>query len=109
MEEHGLARRTDPDTSKAAAMAVKVNRLERVILIYLREYSQVGLTTSDIASMARIPRDSLSPRMKRLVQLQLIVDSGERRAPTIAHSDGRNHPKQIVWRATERGMGVSST
>lgn len=102
MEEHGLARNTDPQTSKDAAMAVNIGNLEGLILVNLRTFQIRGMTTSEIAQRSNTPRDSLSPRMKGLVAKKLIVDSGERRAPTI--DDGRRHPKQIVWQITSEGL-----
>lgn len=111
-----VARRTDPDTSHAAAKVVNVNKLQMVILEQLNEYSQIGLTITEIATSVDKPRDSLSPRMKFLVECELVIDSGNRRAPSHfgleekyrnAKSNGSNPPRrveQIVWLITRAGM-----
>ncbi len=117
----GLARVTDPDTSHAAAKAVNVNPLQMAILEQLNEYSQIGLTMSEIATATGKPRDSLSPRMKALIAAELALDSGNRRAPSHfgleekyrnAMENAKNFKlpmpprrvEQIVWMITRAGM-----
>lgn len=98
-----LARRTDPETSHAAAAVVDVNKLERAVLLHLSHVHMVGLTCSEIALKAQEPRDSISPRMKGLVTKQLVEDSGEKRVPIVPRTEGKRQPKQIIWKITEKG------
>lgn len=77
----GGARRTDPPTSHAAAAKVNVTRLQRIILKTLKAHGP--LTISEVAAANRLPRDSLSPRMKGLVEkLELVQDTGTTAVPS---------------------------
>lgn len=96
LEGHGAARRTDPATSHDAAALVKVSKLHRIILTSLR-YSDCAV--SEIANANDLPRDSLSPRMKFLVDNGLVEDTGGTRIPI----GMRGHRPQTVWRLTEKG------
>lgn len=89
------ARRHDPDTAHAAAAALSgseaLARLQRLVRNTLATHPE-GLTSFEIAELNGIERDSISPRMKRLSELCLVADSGERRTPA-----GKLR-KAIVWK-----------
>lgn len=88
MSDEAFARYTDPDTSHEAAQETDTNRLYTLILGLLNEHG--GLTTVEMADLAGVGRDSLSPRMRQMVSKNWVEDSGERRK---VHT-GR---KCIVW------------
>ena len=83
-----LARRYDPQTSKDAANSVDVERLQGLVLDMLRDCPS---TTQELADFCKMPRDSISPRIRPLVDKGLVMDSGLRRA-------GPSGRKAIVWR-----------
>jgi hypothetical protein len=85
------ARRTDPDTSKAAAASVKISQLEDLVLEELFKHAG-GLTTRQIAANLKRDLVSISPRMKPLTIKRAIKDSGLR----VRGAAGR---MQIVWTA----------
>lgn len=89
-----LHRRTDPATSKAAAYAVNLNALERLVVEALRDNPE-GLTTAEIASTKGVERDSISPRIPRLVKAGIVYDSGSKRVP-----EGRRRAA-IIWKSRE--------
>lgn len=104
----GGARRTDPPTSHEAAAKVGVNRLQRIILKTLKAHGP--LTMSEIAAANRLPRDSLSPRMKGLVKMELLHDTGNTAVPSRFGLDElqRSNPEiklreQIIWGLTTKG------
>ncbi len=77
------ARTHDPDTSKAAAASLSadaLSRLHEIVLTHLERAGEAGMTTREISAATEIDRDSLSPRMPKLVELGRVYDSGERRA-----------------------------
>lgn len=98
-----LARRTDPETSHEAAAMVNVNPLERAALIVLFG-APLGLTCSEIALKANYPRDSISPRMKRLLEKKLVKRTGEKRLPYPPHPDKK--VKQLVWEIVDGGRKI---
>ena len=89
--EHGRARRVDPDTSKKAAAAVPVAYLEARVLRALK-LSREGMTTHELAWLLKVDLVSVSPRMRPLVEKNLVRDSGERRR-------GDSGRASIVWKA----------
>lgn len=97
MHEEALARTTDPQTSHEAAAAVNVGALESLVLRRLHQWPLNGMTCSEIAAEEKMQRDSISPRMRRLVEAGLVSDSGDKRVP---RTGGR---KQIVWKITPAG------
>lgn len=82
------ARNSDPETSHAAAASLDIPRMSAIALGAIRN-SPVGLTSSEIADVVGLPRDSISPRIKPLVKKGFVVAAGKRPGPT-----GR---QQIVW------------
>jgi hypothetical protein len=88
--EHGRARSVDPDTSKKAAASFPVAELESRVLEALR-WSGKGLTTHELSWFLKVDLVSVSPRMRPLVEKNLVVDSGERRR-------GDSGRSSIVWK-----------
>lgn len=86
VDEHGAYRCSDPDTSKEAALAVKVSRLEQLFIEQLTIHREIGLTAFQVALLCDVPLNSISPRTAPLKRKGKIYDSGERR-------DGK-----IVWK-----------
>lgn len=99
-EGRGLARRTDPATSHEAARAVKVGKLQLIVLQELRS-SGGGLTIKELKLVSSTPMESISPRFAPLRKNGLIMDTGERRQ----NPGGR---KGIVWDITGLGLRVLS-
>lgn len=85
-----FARRTDPDTSKAAAKTVRAGSLKDVVLQALREYP---MTTNEIADATGRKLVSISPRMAPLRDDGFVEDSGLRRM-------GESRTPSIVWKLT---------
>ncbi len=82
------SRRSDPETSKAAAKSVATNALEFRVMFALAHH---GMTSHEIADYLNLPLVTISPRMRPLVNKNLIVDSGERRS-------GVGFKTSIVWK-----------
>jgi len=100
--EHGLARNTDPPTSKVAAQTVKAARLELLVLgvfVKMRKQGKFGgLTIRELAKIEDYDLWSISPRFRPLVNKGLIYDTEVRRINPLSGK------KAIVWDATERGI-----
>ena len=84
-----LARNSDPATSKDAARSLDVERLQKFVLTWLN--FSAGLTAQELADYIGVPRDSISPRIRPLVDKGLVMDSGLRRA-------GPSGRACIVWK-----------
>jgi hypothetical protein len=84
-------RRSDPPTSKAAARSVNLHTLEGLVLNVLRGAYPSGMTSHEIADHLEFALVTVSPRMRPLVNKNLIVDSGERRS-------GVGFKTSIVWK-----------
>jgi hypothetical protein len=87
------ARRSDPDTSKAAAAATRgqrANQLEQLVLDTIRRLG--GATIKEVATATGLAEVSVSPRFKPLRRKNLIRDSGAKRE----NIGGRS---AIVWEA----------
>lgn len=91
--ETALARTTDPATSHEAASSIDVSRMETLVHSTLRAFGPQ--TCSEIADRLGVARDSVSPRMKRLVEKKLAEDTGERRIPP-----GKTR-SSILWKAVD--------
>lgn len=89
--ERGRSRRLDPDTSKKAAASIPVADLEGRVLRALK-LSRAGMTTHELAWLLKVDLVSVSPRMRPLVDKNLVQDSGERRR-------GESGRASIVWKA----------
>ena len=89
LQEPARARRSDPDTSKQAAAVVPVADLEARVLRALRN-SRAGMTTHELAWLLNMDLVSVSPRMRPLVEKNLVRNSGELRR-------GKSGRSSIVW------------
>jgi hypothetical protein len=87
----GLARHTDPGTSKAAARDFSSIGVAAAVLRAVRE-AAMGLTIEECAGITGLSLVTVSPRFRPLANRGLIRDSGRRR---------RNHSGKlaIVWTA----------
>lgn len=101
-------RNSDPDTSFDAAQSLdpdELTRLEKLVLDNLAFAREAGMTTMEISVLSHIKRDSLSPRIRHLRDLGLVVDSGERRTgvapsepcPTCGNVMNGSKRRCIVW------------
>lgn len=77
--EPALARTTDPETSQHAANQVDTTKLENLITLLLQGAGPSGLTTKEMAAKSKLPRDSISPRMKSLIKKGLVLRDTEKR------------------------------
>lgn len=84
----GLARNTDPVTSWAAAETVNASRLMLLVMQALRNGP---MTTEEIAAVTQESLQSITPRMRPLVNKGVVIDSGTRRP-------GASGRSRIVWR-----------
>src|SRR5262245_24932447 len=99
----GSVRKTDPDTAHDAAETAPVNRLEEMFLRALR--GGRTLTTTEIANVYEMDRDSFSPRSRPLEEKHLIEQNGTR---VCLNSAGK--PKQMIaCRLTLRGEAYMRT
>lgn len=73
-----FARRNDPQTSKEAAKAVPVQRLEN--MVYEAIKGSNGLTADELQQiLPGVALNSITPRIAPLIKKGYIEDSGERR------------------------------
>lgn len=84
------SRRSDPPTSKSAARCVRATYLEGAVLEVLR-LNPRGLTSHEVSAWLDLPLVTVSPRFRPLVNKNLIIDSGEKRA-------GVGFKTSIVWK-----------
>jgi hypothetical protein len=84
------SRRSDPPTSKAAARSVNTSEIEWRVMFSLQKHPG-GQTSHEVATYLHLPLVTISPRMRPLVNKNLIVDSGERRS-------GVGFKTSIVWK-----------
>ena len=90
LSQHAGYRHADPLTSVRAAEKVNTTALEAGVVGCLKAHGPQ--TSTEIADILRLSRDSISPRMRPLALRGLVEDSGARRSPY----EGTR--KQIVWR-----------
>jgi hypothetical protein len=88
--DRGAARRSDPDTSKAAAKSTNASRLEGIVLKYLRSIKPFGATSREISEKVHIDFVSICPRLRPMERKGLVKDSGRR-------ADNPSGKKAIVW------------
>lgn len=87
------ARKTDPPTSRKAASRIKVGGIRHKILNCMEEF-RGGCATFQIAAALGIARDSVSPHMKPLKAMRLVVEG----APDIVNPATNNDCMR--WRLT---------
>ena len=78
-EPRAMVRRTDPDTSRAAANTIDATALEQRVYEVICSFPN-GCISDDIVRL--IPEhgvQTVSPRYAKLIQKGFIVDTGERR------------------------------
>lgn len=83
------ARRTDPETSRAAAMSVNTTELEEKVWQLLKRYGAHGLTSEEIAEKLNLSLVTVSPRLRPLANKGRVKETGKRK-----NSSGR---AAIVW------------
>lgn len=91
MSTEAYARSTDGDTSIAAAASIRTSDLETLVFETLRKRPD-GATSFELADILGLSVVTVSPRLRPLVNKNLVVDSGDRRI-------GLSGRKQTVWKA----------
>ena len=91
------ARRSDPDTSYAAAASFVPTELEAKVLTCLRKFPN-GATSFQLAESMGLSLVTVSPRLRPLCDKGYIEDSGRRQR-------GDSGRYQIVWRCVFRLEG----
>lgn len=89
----GGVRRSDPETSRAAARSINVTHLERIVARAIWEQWDHGASWFELEGLTGLERQTISPRFAPLVRKGLIKDSGWK-------EPGPSGRKQIVWIAT---------
>jgi hypothetical protein len=74
-----LVRRTDPDTSKAAAESVDTTKLEREVFEVIRRFPDGATQDMLLDAFPADRSQSITPRCKSLIAKGLVMDTGERR------------------------------
>lgn len=75
-----VARRSDPDTSKAAGRSLDPTDMELRVLGVIKSFGIYGGISDDVVGrMPDIDKATVTPRYKGLLEKGLIVDTGERR------------------------------
>ena len=77
-EPHKIHRKDAPDTSIAAAHSVDTQGDEAKVYKFYQAHPQ-GLTLKDLEPMMGKPRNTFSGRVSRLLERDLVEDSGARR------------------------------
>ena len=98
--EPAHARRSDPDTSHAAADSMdptRLNKLQRKALVALVVCQGQG-TNDEIVELSGETWRTITPRMRPLERRGLVRRSGERRA--------RSGKMQTVWEITDAGRRI---
>lgn len=96
------ARRSDPKTSKAAANINPTGiRLE---ILWALFYAETPLASFQIAESMNIPRDSVSPHMKPLLQAGFIEKTGQ----TVVNPKTRRKTESETYRLTGKGRELSA-
>lgn len=80
-DRRDLTRRTDPGTSHDAAAQLNLGRLHRLTVAALDDAEDGMLTTIEIGRVNGIERDTISPRIPRLVKDGLVVWTEKKRVP----------------------------
>jgi len=79
MVNKGLARNTDPETSKEAAQSVNATSLEQIVLDVIKRYPN-GCISQDVEfQLSEYRLSSITPRYNQLIKKGLVIDTGEKR------------------------------
>lgn len=73
------ARKTDPETSKMAAMSFDPTDMEAIVLEVISQFPNGCIFDDILDCLPNIREGSISPRLKPLVKKGLIEDTGEKR------------------------------
>jgi hypothetical protein len=93
LRRSALARKSDPETSKAAAEA-DMSKMERAVYSVIGGYANAGCTQDDLlASFPSHRSQSVTPRIARLIEKGFVEKTGETRT-------GKSGRQQAVIRAT---------
>jgi len=84
--DKGLARKTDPETSKQAASTVDATKLEIIVLEAIRSFPNGCISEQVENVLYPIKASSITPRYRPLLKKNLIEDTGERRAGSSGRS-----------------------
>lgn len=97
-----FARRSDPDTSRAAAEAIspRIRKLQFDVLSYAESCGAGGFIDPAMNDHFGVNSSTYRTRRSELVDLGLIADTGQRR--TI----GDGGRKFAVWAVTMRGLAM---
>lgn len=95
--EGAYARRDDPWTSHEAASKVPVTHLQDIVLRALRPFPVTGLTTHEIEDLTGLAAGSVTPRMKPLEDLGLVVRRLDAFGKVVARIPPGHKRKQTVW------------
>ena len=87
--DYALARRSDPETSHAAASTVRVSELQRRVLDAIRELDGEA-TIEAVADHTGLSLVSVSPRFKPLAKMGKIYDTGRR-------ATNRSGRSAVLW------------
>jgi|SRR5215471_16395912 len=88
-DEHGRARRSDPQTAKDAGEGVNAARLEQAVIVALIKGGP--MTTFQIAEAVGVHWNSISPRLAPLEKRGYVERTGEKRIVI-------GHKASEVWR-----------
>jgi hypothetical protein len=88
------ARRSDPETSKQAALSLDPTETERIVLEVIRLFPEGCIFDDILAELPTFREGSISPRLKPLTKKGLIEETGELRK-------GRSGRNQRVLRCVK--------
>ena len=100
-EGEAYARRTDPETSHAAARSVEpeATRLEKLVADVIKSAGILGMTCDDVVAKTGLEWKTASPRLRPLVRKGIITSRQDLKGRTIKRV-GKSSRMQIVWFAT---------
>lgn len=91
------ARRDDPWTSHEAADTVPVSWLQDIVCKALDTVPVTGMTTHEIEALTGLAAGSVTPRMKPLEELGLVVRRRDANGNVMARVPGGHKRKQTIW------------
>ena len=103
-ETEAHARASDPSTSHDAAERTRLSRLETKARVCLDESYPRTMSSSELAVIMGVPRDSASPRMRRLQEKGYVECVG--RLPSV-NPDGKIRT-MLHWRAVRKAEIVKT-
>mgnify|MGYP005851192659 CR=1 FL=1 len=78
-EPKKMARRTDIETSHAAAKSLDTTKYEKEVYLQIVKYGKQGCTASDLIRDMSKAENSVSPRIAPLIRKGFIFDTGQTR------------------------------